>query len=114
MRYANIKTFEELREVGTKIEDDLRIGYFNKPNTRGFQGSTSRNVSHISTMDEINVLDVLSAPQKLTKAFTPLDMSYTDAFQRLVKKGLLSNVGPTPDPADKPKYWKANEFCEYH
>jgi len=60
MRYANLVTFEQARQLATKIENDVRTGYLPKVTARGYQGSTSKNVGHISS-ESIDVLEVLQA-----------------------------------------------------
>jgi len=113
MRYANITTFEQARQLGIKIENDIRVGILPKTTARGYQGSTSKNVGNISS-ESVNVLEVLQAPKKAQREFTPISLSYTDAFDRFEKLGFLSSIGPTPDPEKKPAHWRANEYCKFH
>lgn len=48
--------------------------------------------------------------------FTPLDESYESAFKTLLAKKLItfSNNSKPYDPEVKPKWWRENEYYEYH
>ncbi|KAL9238880.1 hypothetical protein vseg_013251 [Gypsophila vaccaria] len=43
-------------------------------------------------------------------------MTHTEAFNKLVEKGLLKPIGPTPDPPkeNRSKWWDENAFCQFH
>ena len=112
-----METFRQLITVGTKIEYDIRTRVIPQPTAWGYQGSSSR--TSYTSDDEVNTLDVLSSTKNITnegqrRTFTPLGMTYTQAFEELSKSGVLKPIGPTPDPEEKTKYWKEGEFCPYH
>jgi len=114
LRYVNISTLNQLRQMGLKIENDIQFEDLIKARPHKVQGSTSKVVSHTSSEANIDALKVLQVPKRPSRVFTPLDKSYTDIFNRFESLGILSSIGPTPDPEIKPNYWKEDEFCEYH
>jgi len=114
LRYANISTFNQLRQMGLKIENDIQYEDLINARPHKLLGSTSKVVSHTSSKANIDALKVPQVPKKPSRVFTPLDKSYTDIFNRFEALGFLSSIGPTPDPQIKPYYWKEDEYCEYH
>ena len=50
------------------------------------------------------------------REFTPIGISYDDAFDRLHAKGIITPIGPIQDPPLKKRLpsWNPNEHCKYH
>ncbi|KAL2903606.1 putative ABC transporter ATP-binding protein YjkB [Bienertia sinuspersici] len=50
------------------------------------------------------------------RVYTPLGMTYTQAFDCLKSKGALSPIGPTADPPAERRSarWDPNKYCKYH
>jgi hypothetical protein len=121
IRRHNFRNFRDLTAIGTSIEAGIKSGAFSKLIDRLFPGSISQNTAQVAQHD---VLDILSGPaegsrplkKKAKREFTPLPMSYTEAFKRLNSRNLLQPLEPINDPPadDRPVWWDANAFCLYH
>jgi hypothetical protein len=121
MRWNIYQTFKDLASVGVRIEAGLRSGILSKPVDHTPLGSTPQNTAQVV---KCYALDVLSSPandslplkKKAEREFTPLPMSYGEAFNKLRNKNLLKPLKPTIDPPadERPFGWDSNAFCLYH
>ncbi|KAL9225010.1 hypothetical protein vseg_000982 [Gypsophila vaccaria] len=120
LRYSNIQDFKQLTRVGTLMEDDIRAGIMTKFVGRGYQGSTSHSAPKHEEANFISALDTLTPSSsfgpKKKREFAPLYMTHTEAFNRLVEKGLLKLIGPTADSPveNRSKWWDENAYCQFH
>jgi len=119
LRYQNLRTFEDLDELGLQIEDDIRRGTVPKAPSKGYQGPTTSH-TYGNKVDEIHLIEKAADKPKATvrkqRTYSPLGMTYSLALTRLTNQGLLKLLGPTPDPsADKKSAsWDAKAYCKYH
>ncbi|KAL2900276.1 Activity-regulated cytoskeleton-associated protein [Bienertia sinuspersici] len=133
LRYLGLETFDKVYHIGIEIEDDLlkanesknsgnnnnnkgkwdNSNYSNNNNKKTDTPSSSIGVNAV----EIDAVETTRAPPRHPRReYTPLGMTYTQAFDRLKSKGSLSPIGPTADPAAERRSprWDPNKYCKYH
>ncbi|KAL2922870.1 Activity-regulated cytoskeleton-associated protein [Bienertia sinuspersici] len=129
--YLGLETFDKVYHIGIEIEDDLLKANDNKNNgnnnkNKGKWGNsnysnnkkndTSNSSKGVISVD-VNVVETTRAPPwRPRREYTPLGMTYTQAFDRLKSKGALSPIGPTADPPTERRSprWDPNKYCKYH
>jgi hypothetical protein len=121
MRCSGYMTFKDVTMIGLRIEVGIRSGTLPKPVGQGILRNDSKDKARVVKR---NVLDILSSQtensqpprKKARREFTPIPISYREAFRRLRDMNLLSPLQPTIDPpTDKrPIWWDVNAFCIYH
>ena len=112
LKFQAIDSFSRLYKVGLLIEEELQTQKY-KGNNGGFQ---KKGTSASSSSIEIGSVSTNPKPQRPQRTFTPLGMGYEQAFDRLVQKGALEPIGPTPEPPEdkKTRGWNGNAYCKYH
>jgi hypothetical protein len=121
MKGDDYKTFKDLATFGARIEAAIKSGTLSKPVNPIPQESMPQNSIQVMKGE---VLDVLSSPannsphpkKKVKREFTPLPMSYGEAFNKLRNSNRLQPLKPTIDPPvdERPVGWNPNAFCLYH
>ncbi|KAL2942766.1 GMP synthase [glutamine-hydrolyzing] [Bienertia sinuspersici] len=104
-------TFDKVYHIGIEIEDDLLKA--NEATSATDTPSSSKGVNAV----EIDAVETTRAPpRRPRREYTPLGMTYTQAFDRLKSKGALSPIGPTADPPAERRSprWDPNKYCKYH
>jgi len=119
MRYANISNFGQLIALGRRLEDDMQSETLAKLRRNGSQDNTSRrdNPNNSSILNMLSIQTQKSPDLvKKDREFTPIPLTYTEAFKRFNEMQLLQPIGPTMDPpaSDRSKKWDANQYCLYH
>ena len=101
-----ISTFDQLLEAGVKIEDNDRP---RRDEHRGRRPASNR----ANEGPEINALSPI--PQRSKKRnFSDLGMPLSQALQKLMERGKLEPLAPTPPPNPLPSYYDASKFCAFH
>ncbi|KAL2930287.1 Activity-regulated cytoskeleton-associated protein [Bienertia sinuspersici] len=130
LRYLGLETFDKVYHIGIEIEDDLlkandnnnngnnnnnkgKWGNSNYSNNKKNDANSSKGVNSVN----VNAVETTRAPpRRPRREYTPLGMTYTQAFDRLKSKGALSPIGPTADPPAERRSprWDPNKYCKYH
>ena len=111
-----LATFQQLYASGIQVEDATRLGILdraiepsvNRP-PRKFGNNPISNPQSSSHSKEVNAIDTqvlqnLNPGQRTQqRIFTPLNMSLSEALDRLVAAKHLTLLQPTPRPAILPK-----------
>ncbi|KAL2901053.1 Activity-regulated cytoskeleton-associated protein [Bienertia sinuspersici] len=117
---GNGHTTEKCFKFKDRIQDLIDNGSFHisygnkKPNIR------TNPLSVLLIDDEECSFDPTSYITPKTQCprreYTPLGMTYTQAFDRLKAKGALSPIGPTADPPAERRSprWDPNKYSKYH
>src|SRR6185312_8335289 len=123
----NLHTFKAVYDIGINIEDDLakqkaannnnsNSGWKGKKNDNPFSSKTTHS-NNVSTFNLSEVLAMNNQGQKkpFRRNFTPIDMSYDTAFDRLNAKGLITPIRPFGDPPIKNRTanWNPNAHYKY-
>ncbi|KAL2943503.1 Phosphatidylinositol 3-kinase VPS34, partial [Bienertia sinuspersici] len=97
LRCMGLETFDKVFHIGIDIEDDLLQE----------SSKTTRTVFAVQTTDR--------PFRRLKREYTPLGMTYTQAFDCHKSQGLISPIGPTPDPAPENRSlrWDLAKCCKY-
>ncbi|KAL2938049.1 hypothetical protein RDABS01_021498 [Bienertia sinuspersici] len=56
----------------------------------------------------------LKKPPTSDRQYTPLAVSQTQAYRKLLAEGLTALMGPTLDPKRKSASWDPAKYCDYH
>ena len=78
--------------------------------------SSSSKPTHTNNISSYNLSDVLALDQRSRKEFrktreyTPIDISYDAAYDRLYAQGLIPPIGPIrePEPEKRSPNWNPN------
>lgn len=117
LKYQAITSYTQLHDVGVLIEDDYlsnkgkaKVSYnHNTSNYKEKKTASAAQEVHAITPETTN-------GRRAPRQYTPLGMTYSQAFEHLVKSKHLEPIGPTDEPPTekKSKYWDANTYCKYH
>ncbi|KAL2897653.1 Vacuolar membrane protease [Bienertia sinuspersici] len=134
LRYLGLETFDKVYHIGIEIEDDLlnvnesnnssnstnnnkgKWGNSNYSNNNNKKTDTPSSSKGVNAMEIDAVETTRAPPRRPRREYTPLGMTYTQAFDRLKSKGALSPIGPTADPPAERRSprWDPNKYCKYH
>lgn len=120
LKFQPIDTFPRLYKIGLLIEEELQAhkakGSYNNFNKRGGSSSSNSQQNKNAEVGSVSTNDSFLKQQKPKRHFTPLGMTQEQAFDRLTGQGLISPIGPTPDPSpeNRSKNWNPNAYCKYH
>ncbi|KAL2900390.1 Pre-mRNA-splicing factor PRP46 [Bienertia sinuspersici] len=105
-------TWEDITHAPMKATTAGNSNYSNN-NKKTDTPSSSKGVNAV----EIDAVETTRAPPRRPRhEYTPLGMTYTQAFDRLKSKGALSPIGPTADPPAERRSprWDPNKYYKYH
>ena len=126
LKFLPLNTFEAVYDIGINIEDELiKTAGSNNNNTwknKKNDHPSSSSSKHENTTNNISQVDLnevlaLDAPlPKKKRTYTPLGMTYDAAFDRLYGQGLITPIGPFPEPKpeERSAKWNPNAHCKYH
>ena len=126
--YQSISTFEELFEIGTRIEDAVREGRIKKeePPQQSKRPNYSRSPMDVNALSSQPMAypprpyqpphqsQPSNHQNKRPRKFSALDIPLSVALERLLKKGHLHLLPPKLLPNPLPPYFNTSLRCAYH
>ncbi|KAL2937475.1 Polyamine aminopropyltransferase [Bienertia sinuspersici] len=82
-----------------------------------WENNGHKNDASISSKGVSNTnINTVEATRARWGEYTPLGITYTQALERLKSKGLITLLGPAPDPPLHKRHpkWDAGKYCKYH
>ena len=112
-----LTTFQQLYTAGIQVEDAIHLGILDREESSVHPPRKFGNDSHFSNLKEVNAIDnqVLQNPNpRGQRSFISLNMSLSEALDRLVAAKYLIPLQPSLPPAVLPKNHKPSQYCKYH
>uniref|UniRef100_A0A803MXN1 G-patch domain-containing protein n=1 Tax=Chenopodium quinoa TaxID=63459 RepID=A0A803MXN1_CHEQI len=126
MAFQYFPSFKALISTGTLVEDAIKKGDIKKD--EGSSSNTSYNPKFGGNRKTNNNDSIPSKPTNLIhnigaapafqlrpqRNFSPLNMTYAQAFSKLKKANLVQTLNPRPPPRNPPPSYNPNQHCEFH
>uniref|UniRef100_A0A803MY15 Retrotransposon gag domain-containing protein n=1 Tax=Chenopodium quinoa TaxID=63459 RepID=A0A803MY15_CHEQI len=126
MAFQFFPSFKALISTGTLVEDAIKNGDIKKD--EGSSSNTSYNPKFGGNRKTNNNDSIPSKPTNLIhnigtapafqfrsqRNFSPLNMTYAQAFSKLKKANLVQPLHPRPPPRNPPPSYNPNQHCEFH
>ena len=103
------------RDKKAKISNNSNSDCKGKKNDYPSSSENTYSSNSVGTFDLSEIL-AMGNRKQLRKNFTPIGISYDDAFDRLHPKKLITPIGPIQDPPLEKRVpsWNPNVRCKYH
>ncbi|KAL2921886.1 RNA polymerase II-associated protein 3 [Bienertia sinuspersici] len=110
--YFNLRmTILEQKVQDNLVDNKKMVQWITDQYKHHERNDTPRSFKGVSAV----VINDVKITRRKRRKFTPLGMTYTQAFNRLKSKRVINPIGPTLDPpADRRSHnWDTNKYCKY-